>query len=225
VAKHLQQSALRHPLTAILGSVATVCTLRELMRHGGELSAPSLVRRTGLAKASVRQALKSLETMRIVEALGAGRSRLFRVRPAHPLAPTLDALFLSEEKRFDAVLDAVRIAAGRCDGLVAAWLYGSVARGEDRETSDVDIAVVGQPGTVPQIEEAVRESLGVAEDRLAFTASVVALDTDDVLRLDAENDRWWAGLAQDALRLFGDPPDVLLERLKRRRKPERRKAS
>lgn len=225
MAKHPQQSALRYPLTAILGSVATLRTLRELMRHGGELSAPSLVTRTGLAKASVRHALGNLEAMKIVEALGAGRSRLFRVRKAHPLAPALDALFLEEGKRFDAALDAVRMAAAGCDGLVAAWLYGSAARGEDQEASDIDIAVVGEPGTAPRIEQAVRESLRDAGDRLAFHASVVAIDTDDVLRLDGENDRWWAGVARDALRLLGDPPGVLLERLKRRRTSGRRKAS
>jgi predicted nucleotidyltransferase len=225
MAKHPRQSALRYPLTAILGSVATLLTLRELMRHGGELSAPSLVTRTGLAKASVRSALGTLEAMKIVEALGAGRSRLFRVRMAHPLAPALDGLFLEEEKRFDAVLDAVRTAAGSCDGLVAAWLYGSAARGEDQEASDLDVAIVGEPGTAPRIEEVVREALRDAGDRLAFHASVVAIDTDDVLRLDRENDRWWAGAARDALRLLGDPPDILLERLKRRWTTGRRRAS
>lgn len=225
MAKHRQQSALRYPLTAILGSVATVRTLRELMRHGGEVSAPSLAKRTGLAKASVRQALGILEAMRIVEALGAGRSRLFRVRREHPLAMALDVLFREEEERFQAVLDAIRTATGRCDGLMAAWLYGSVARGEDRETSDVDVAVVSEPKAVPQIAPALREALWEAEKRLAFTASVVAVDTNDVLRLAAAGDRWWTDLAQEAVRIAGDPPDVLLERLRRQRISRRRKAS
>src|SRR5690606_3122443 len=143
----------------------------------------------------------------------------------HPLTAALDVLFREEEQRFEAVLDAVRTATGRCDGLVAAWLYGSVARGPDRATRDVDIAVVGEPEGLPKVEETLREALWETEDRLAIAASVVAVDTDDVLRLAAENDPWWTGLVQDALRIAGDPPDVLLERLKRRQKPERRKAS
>ena len=225
MAKHRQQSILRYPLTVILGSVANVRTLRELVRHGGELSAPSLVTRTGLAKASVRQALQTLETMKIVEALGAGRSRLFRPQRKHPLAVALDELFQEEERRFDAVLNAIRAATDRCPGLTAAWLYGSVARGEDRETSDVDIAVVGEPEAIPLIEQSLRESLVEAEERLAFRASVVAIDTRDVLRLAAENDRWWTDLADASLRIVGDSPDVLLERLKRQRTAERRRAS
>jgi predicted nucleotidyltransferase len=217
MAKHRQQSVLRYPLTEILGSVANVSTLRELVRHGGELSAPSLVKRTGLAKASVRQALQILETMKIVETLGAERSRLFRVQRKHPLAAALDELFREEERRFEAVLSAIRTAADRCVGLTAAWLHGSVARGEDRETSDVDIAVVGEPEAMPLIEQALREALVEAEERLAFRASVVAIDTRDVLRLAAENDRWWTGLADASLAIVGDPPDVLLERLRRQR--------
>jgi predicted nucleotidyltransferase len=217
MAKHRQQSVLRYPLTEILGSVANVSTLRELVRHGGELSAPSLVKRTGLAKASVRQALQILETMKIVETLGAERSRLFRVQRKHPLAAALDELFQEEERRFEAVLSAIRVATDRCVGLTAAWLYGSVARGEDRETSDIDVAVVGEPEAMPLIEQALREALVEAEERLAFRASVVAIDTRDVLRLAAENDRWWTGLADASLGIVGDPPDVLLERLKRQR--------
>jgi predicted nucleotidyltransferase len=225
LANHPQQGALRYPLTAILGAGANVRTLRELIRHGGELSAPSLVKRTGLAKASVRQALGILQAMKLVDAIGSDRARLFRVRREHPLATALDTLFREEEKRFEAVLEAVRMAAERCDGLVAAWLYGSVARGQDREASDVDIAVVGEPENLPQIEQTIREALREAEEKLAFTASVVAIDTDDVLRLGAASDRWWTDLTRDALRIVGDPPDVLAERLRRQRKAERRKAS
>jgi predicted nucleotidyltransferase len=229
MAKHRQQSVLRYPLTVILGSVANVRTLRELVRHGGELSAPSLVKRTGLAKASVRQALQILETMKIVETLGAERSRLFRVQRKHPLAAALDELFQEEERRFEAVLSAIRVATDRCVGLTAAWLYGSVAQGEDRETSDIDIAVVGEPEAIPLIEQTLREALVEAEERLAFRASVVAIDTRDVLRLAAENDRWWTGLADASLGIVGDPPDVLLERLKRQRNTgrnaDRRRAS
>jgi predicted nucleotidyltransferase len=223
--KHVHQSALRYPLTAVLGSGASVMTLRELLRHGGELSAPSLVKRTGLAKASVRQALGVLAAMRVVEAIGADRARLYRVQRAHPLAAALDTLFREEEQRFEAVLGAIRDAAEHCAGLVAAWVYGSVARGLDRETSDVDVAIVGEPDDTPRIEQTMREALREAEDRLSFTASVVAIDTNDVFRFDSTNDRWWTDLAGDNLPVVGDSPDVLVDRLKRRHKTARRRAS
>lgn len=106
---------------------------------------------------------------------------------------------------------------------MAVWLYGNVARGQDRKTSDVDIAVVGEPGTVPRIGETAREALWAAEDRLAFTASVVSIDTEDVLRLSAKNDPWWVDLACAAVQITGEPPADLLVRLRRQIEGKQRK--
>jgi predicted nucleotidyltransferase len=224
MAEHIRQSTLRYPLTEILGSVACVRTLRELMRHGGELSAPTLVLRTGLAKRSVQTALATLESMEVIDALGFTRGRLFRARRAHPLAGALDRLFDAEEDRFNAVLEAVREAAGHCQGLLAVWIYGSVARGEDRARSDLDIAVVAEPAALSEVQETMRDRLIDAGSRLAFTPSVVAIDTKDVLRLAAANDPWWKDINRDAMTIVGDDPDRLLQRLTRARKPARRPA-
>jgi len=224
MAEHVRQSTLRYPLTEILGSVACVRTLRELMRHGGELSASTLVLRTGLAKRSVQTALGALEAMEVIDALGFTRGRLFRVRRAHPLAAALDQLFDAEEQRFNAVLEAMRKAAEHCSGLLAVWVYGSVARGEDRAGSDLDIAVVAEPAAISEVQETMRDRLNDAGSRLAFAPSVVAIDTQDVLRLAATNDPWWKGINRDALTIVGDDPDRLLQRLTRARKTARRPA-
>jgi predicted nucleotidyltransferase len=224
MARSRPQSALRYPLTGILGVDANVRVLRELAGHGGELAAPALVVRSGLAQSSVRTALIALEALRIVDVLGSGRARLFRLRRGHPLAAVLGALFRAEDERFEAVIDAIRAAAERCGaGIVAVWLYGSVARGKDRAASDVDIAVVADAKALPRIEEAMREELRGAEDALAFTASVVAVDADDVVRLSDGNDPWWAALVRDGMPVIGEPPDRVVAQLRRRL--GRRKAS
>ena len=113
MARSNPQSMLRYPLTRILGVDANVRVLRELFGHGGELSAPALVVRSGLAQSSVRGALIDLETMNIVEAIGSGRTRLYRVRNRHPLAAAVGALFQAEDRRFEAVLAGVGAAAAR----------------------------------------------------------------------------------------------------------------
>lgn len=210
-------STLRLPFTSMLGSVAHVRTLRELSRHGGELSAPSLTLRTKLSKRAVQLSLQALETMQIVEGLGSARSRLYRLQRNHPLAPAVAALFRAEEERFDAVLDAIRSAAQRGgERVLAVWLYGSVARGQDRPDSDLDVAVVADAADPSALISTFREALQDAETKLAFSASAVALGCEDVIRLAAERDGWWAEVVRDALAVVGDPPDVLLRRLMRR---------
>lgn len=223
MARSSPQSVLRYPLTRILGVDANVRVLRELLGHGGELAAPALVVRSGLAQSSVRAALIDLEAMKIVETIGSGRARLFRIAKRHPLADALGALFRAENRRFEAVLTAVRAAAARSgSGVAAVWLYGSVARGQDSAASDVDLAVVAENGALRRVEETLRDELSGSEEELAFSASISAVDEGDVTRLADARDPWWISLAQDAVPVVGDRPDALLARLRRAGKRRRR---
>lgn len=45
----------------------------------------------------------------------------------------------------DIDLPAISAAAASCDALAAAWLFGSLARGEGRPSSDLDLAVLVDP--------------------------------------------------------------------------------
>lgn len=223
MARSSPQSLLRYPLTRILGVDANVRVLRELFGHGGELAAPAVVARSGLAQSSVRGALIDLETMKIVEVVGSGRTRLYRVGDRHPLAPAIGALFQAEDRRFEAVLAGIRAAAMRAaPGVVAVWLYGSVARGQDGAASDMDLAVVAEKDARQRIEETIRDALSGFEEELAFSASVLTVDVDDVTRLAQANDPWWASLTRDAVPVVGDRPDVLLTRLRHARKSRHR---
>lgn len=211
-----KQSALRFPLTRVLGTVAHVKTLRELVRHGGELSAPSLCVRTGLSTRAVQLSLRALEEMKVIRSLGSGRTRLYRRRRSHPLSQILVELFRQEENRFDSIVGKVREAAEACrPQLMAAWIYGSVARGKDRPDSDLDIALVVSPEAVTSVEYLVREALLPAEEELVFHASIVTLDTKDVIQLSSQSDPLWTSLRNDAMTILGDSPEVLLTRLAR----------
>lgn len=81
----------------MLGTQSNVRVLRELSRHGGLLSAPSLAHRSGLAASSVRSALAGLEASGIVWKVGSGRIHLYQFRAEHPLAAALGNLFEAED--------------------------------------------------------------------------------------------------------------------------------
>lgn len=203
----LRQSTLRYPLSAVLASEGSVRVLRELFRHGGELSASGIARRVGLTAKHVRQVLGSLADLELVEPVGPGRYFSYRIRAEHPLHSALDALFRAEEERFDGVLEAVREAA-REAAPRAVWLYGSAARGDDRTGSDVDVALVAEEQDVERTVAEVRERLREPGDALGVSYSVVGLTPGDVLRLSA-GDPWWNGLRADALTLLGPDPERL----------------
>src|SRR3546814_6018960 len=86
------QSYLRYPLSMMLSSPGQVRILRELFRHGGELSSSTLAERIKGSRTGVYRTLAGLEAQRILEAIGSGHSRLLKANVDHPLAPALDAL-------------------------------------------------------------------------------------------------------------------------------------
>lgn len=115
---------------------------RVLADHGGSLGVSDIARRARLALPSTRTALRRLLESEVVTAVGAGRSMVCALRPEHPLAPALTVLFAAEREQADTVLGAIRYAAAALrPAPLAVWLYGSVARGEDEPTSDIDIAL------------------------------------------------------------------------------------
>jgi predicted nucleotidyltransferase len=205
------QSFLRQPLSAVFGQGSDVRVLRELSRHGGELTVSALVERTKLTRPSVLATLAALTSQGLVEALGASH-RLYRFDHSHPLAPALSALFAAEDERFRGIIQSLRTAAVDA-GADAAWLYGSVARGEDRPDSDIDVAAVSAPGRAESTKARLRELLRDTEDRLRFSASVIVLEPGDIPRLAAGNDPWWCRMIQETTPLVGLDPTAMLARI------------
>jgi predicted nucleotidyltransferase len=201
------QSFLRQPLSAVFANPASVRVLRALMRHGGELSAPMLAERSRLTRPSVLAALDHLSGLGLVESIGSVRQRLHRIDKGHPLAAGLSVLFAAEADRFDTIIEAIRRAAIEA-GVAAAWLYGSVARGEDRPDSDLDIAMVASIDLDAE-KSAFRDALRALEAEWRFSASVVALGPEDVRRLAQEGDPWWLALLAEAVPLAGPDPVTL----------------
>ncbi len=201
------QSALRYPLN-VLGSRANVRVLRELCAHGGDLSVAHLANASRLTLQGVRNALIELQVSHMVGAIGSGRSVLYRLNRTHPLAEALDTLFRAEAERTNSVFGALKMAVDRPE-VIAAWVYGSVARGEDQHDSDLDVAlVVGDQGS-DIVADAVRAQLSQDGARLGFSPSVVVIDMDDVLRLSA-GDPWWVNVAAEALAIKGRRPADLV---------------
>ena len=199
-------SSLRHPLTAILGTEANVRILRELFLHGGQLSAPRLAMRTGVSEQHVRLALARLIKLGVVWVLGSGRSHLYGFAPDHALAAELLELFRAEAANFARIIEELRKTAETfADAFVAVWLYGSVARGDDRPESDLDLVVVTRDSEVAAID-AFRAAITDAGRRLGFRSSVVRLTDPELRRLSAEKDPWWITLTRDWWPIFGVAP-------------------
>lgn len=212
----MASSALYHPLDHVLGSPGVVRVTRVLANHGGSLGVSDIARRARLAMPSTRAALRRLLAVEVVTAVGAGRSMVCALRPQHPLAHALATLFAAEREQADSMLAAIRTAASAlAPAPLGVWLYGSVARGEDEPTSDIDIALVSAVAEPTAQADTLREAIASALPGRAHRVSVVALGPGDVRRLAGEDAAFWRELERDAVVLTGDAPVGVLDRVSR----------
>jgi len=212
-----EMSFARQPLDKILSSGGSVRIMRALLAHGSYLSVPRVAQDTHMAVNGVRDVLTALEMAGVVESSGSARARLFRAIPNHPIVASLAALFEAERARFQAIMASFKDVAA--DSRVsAAWLFGSVARAEDRADSDWDIAIVVDGDVVETARVAgwVRGVVEEHERRLGFTASIVPLALSDIPRLASGGSPLWSGLLNEAQVLKGPEPRILAETAGRR---------
>ncbi len=209
------QSYLRYPLSTLLGSEASVRVLRELTLHGAELTVSLLARRTGVTDQSVRNVLGLLRENGLVKVYGQGRAASYALDREHPMAPMLAVLFEAENHRARAIQDRIRKAAEPLSPL-AVWLFGSVARGEDRAGSDMDLLlVVDQDDVTDWVADAFRGSLAPIGEENHLSISVIPVSGEDILRLARTDDPFWHEMLADARPLHGPGPEALLSRLRR----------
>jgi predicted nucleotidyltransferase len=204
------QSHLRYPLTSILGSAGSVRVLRALVADRSPQSAPQLAGVAGLTPQGVRLVLDTLARQQLVIIHGSGRTQLYALNPSHSFSGALVALFQKELRRWDALLESIReVLAKRGPAVSAAWLYGSVARGEDAPASDLDIAILVRSQTVA---DQVRQDLMPLEDGQQLRISLTALTPKELAALP-EDDPWWSDVVRDGRVLKGAAPDQARRRL------------
>jgi DNA-binding transcriptional ArsR family regulator len=203
------ESFLRHPLSTLLSTPGSVRVLRELLQADGPLAVSALAAQTGLSAQGVRNTLALLQRGGLVEQLGEGRSRLYRTDVGHPLYMPLGSLFHAESDRFETIVDALGSAVRSvAPAPLGAWVYGSVARGEDGPDEDVEVAVVAPDEDVDTPVGRLRELLGPLQDVQRVYVSVVGLSPSDVRRLSA-GDRWWKKATHPHVTIFGKGPEDL----------------
>jgi DNA-binding transcriptional ArsR family regulator len=126
-------------LTELLSSRVKSEIFRLLFGPGGlELHVRDISRRAGLADGTVRQELKRLTGLGVIEMRRAGNRTYYRANVAHPLHPDIRNLVL----KTSGLVDFLRVPLTHA-GIRLAFVFGSLASGTEMAQSDVDLMVVG----------------------------------------------------------------------------------
>ncbi|AXI99717.1 hypothetical protein CYPRO_0431 [Cyclonatronum proteinivorum] len=167
------QSALKYPLSSILGSKGHIAVLRELFSAGYPLGHGSLLERTGLSRQGVYDVVKRLAETGIVAYQGSGRQQLIALRSDYPLYMQLKAMFFAEADRFDNLLQALgQIIEGLSVRPDSAWIFGSVAAGTDRYGDALQIALLGRLSSIENVAQEFSVELSKKNTEITFDVSI-----------------------------------------------------
>jgi predicted nucleotidyltransferase len=144
--------------------------LRALDRlpEGFAVSARDMARRAEVAHNRASEVLSSLTEIGLTRVQRAGRADLYQLNRDHIMYPGVHELFQQEAAIQPALQKFLRRRLAKVRRVREAYIFGSVARGESRTGSDIDVALVIPPSgptatersQIDEIATEVREKFG-----------------------------------------------------------------
>ena len=135
----------QRPLDRVLNSEYKVRILRFLCRKGGEWIGRRLAAELSMNPVTAHRALRELYQATILDFRSVGSHFLYSLRDNHCLVrEILRPLFEQEARTQERLLAILKreFRTKRHSAVVAAAIYGSLARGQERPTSDIDLLVL-----------------------------------------------------------------------------------
>lgn len=209
------------PLDSAFGSRSKVRLLRLLVEQDRIVSAREAARLTGSTNPAMLAALDELAKLGLVHREISGRQFLCRANRDHKLFDVLQRLFLGESHWPELFFAAIRasltgveqkggVRSGGRTPIVAAWIFGSVATGEDKPGSDIDLFVLTRTDRAVQ---PILERIGdnVARWRQEFGADVrpVVMSREQVATQLRNRNRFLTHAMRSARMIMGEIPREL----------------
>ena len=151
---------------------------------------------------AVHRQLVRLETAGLVEVTRIGNQRHYQARRESPVFAELQGLVAKTV----GVVEPLRISLEvKADSIRAAFVFGSVAKGSDHARSDIDLMVISDTLSYPDLFEA----LQAAETSLARPINPTVMSVDDWRTKTARENSFAARVAaQPKLFVIGSDDDL-----------------
>lgn len=158
-----------------------------------------LRRLTGLGSASLQRELNRLAEAKLVNSERIGSLRCFQANPESPVFDELVALTRKTLGMMPLLRDAL---VPLTPNLLAAWIYGSVAKQTDTAQSDIDVMLVGRDLLLGDV----LEQIGPVEAQLGRKINPTMYTPEEFERRQGEPDSFVNRvLSQPVFALIGDP--------------------
>lgn len=212
-------TALASPLNDILGTRSKVSVLRELVRRDEPVTGREAARLAHLSHGSAQDALQELLELGVVRRREGGRAHLYRLNREHYLVQhALEALFRTERRSIQELFDRLQKAlstAAQESGIeiVSAMIFGSVARGEDRPDSDLDLLIVHalDGGDDRPLREELPGALEPIESLFGHTIAPVVVSSGELREMEAREAPLAVDARDEGRRVYGTYVDEIVD--------------
>jgi predicted nucleotidyltransferase/predicted transcriptional regulator len=115
-------------------------------------------RRSGLTVGTVQQELKKLLNLDLIKKRKDGNRIYYQARKEHPLYPEIRNIIL----KTSGLSDFIARALGVSQDIKIAFVFGSIARHDEKAGSDVDLMVIGRLGLrrLTELLDGISEQIG-----------------------------------------------------------------
>ncbi|UCF35203.1 MAG: nucleotidyltransferase domain-containing protein [Phycisphaerales bacterium] len=160
-----------------------------------------LAKYLGLRPSSLTRELRNLVGGGILRRREDGNRVYYQAEPACPFLPELRGLMVKTAGLVEVLRQVLEPVTDR---IVSAFVYGSIARGEELSDSDIDFMVIGETGRF-ELSKALRE----AEQRLARAVNTTVYKADEFAEKVTSDDHFVrAVLDRDKLFVLGCEDDL-----------------
>jgi predicted nucleotidyltransferase len=171
-----------------------------LLRPDESFYVREIGRLTGVPAGSLHRELKQLTAAGLLRRTAAGNQVRYQLDQSCPIHEELAGIFRKTAGLADVLREALSPVAGQ---IRLALVFGSVARGKERSTSDVDVLVVGSAAFATVVEV-----LSQTSSRLGREVNPVVMPTTDFTAKLRSGDRFVSRLAREPkIFLIGDAGD------------------
>lgn len=189
------------PLDSLLPKTRQGILAATLLQPAKAWYASELARRMGVPPSSLQRELRDLAEAGILKTHRQGRMGYYQANVDSPLFPDLRGLLLKTAGLIDVLADALKPLASKVE---LAFVYGSMASGDERSDSDVDVMIIG---TVPPSELAL--SLRRARDLLGREINPTTYTPAEFSKKRTAKDHFLTGvLNKPKLFILGDEDEL-----------------
>ncbi len=189
-------------LDSILGQKSKLRVLRVLADNTLELTGREIARSTKLAQRIVHHSLLSLFSSGIVLMRKSGRSKLYKLNRNNILVEKgLIPLFVIEKSLLKLIVGKIK---KKTFGVLSIILFGSVAKGKERDDSDIDLLIVlSQSCSIEKTEKRMDDLNFEISKKFGNGLSPVLLKRNDLKKRYKKGNNFIRNIAEDALVLYG----------------------